>query len=377
VGEPIIDLDRLLARLRQEDHYSLAMQIAPRGRGQDLGQLKVRVDEAIDLANESAERRHPNDPTSCTTADVGLKALLAEINDGTMDEGEIGAWLQDFNEALGDAPVRITAQPRAGRVPWRTLDSWNDGTRFAPTAFLFYEARVERSPGGGISRRLDSEVVQKTADALDRWGRLANGGAIVSRGVNAYVCPKGAGGSELRKVYDEQLGLRQYTLHPRRLTDVKFSFDAKGTLQYFDETMTQIEMLDRTLDGLRAVGHLLDYAYVRLDRVGYPSEQVSDWSIGRDSTESEIRFKYSALWAIEHLIGTNVAQVLNPHHLSKGLDLSSFDTEALGNGRLLAVAPNPEAWLTIPVPPAHLTEDHATALGPALLNATPDTPLMP
>ena len=99
-----LDLDGLLESLRARDYYSLPVSVVPTKRGLDLSQLRLAVQAAMNSAFQLAEPRFPNDPTTTTDADVALKSVDFEINDGPMTEHEITAWLNDFVRRSTSSP---------------------------------------------------------------------------------------------------------------------------------------------------------------------------------------------------------------------------------------------------------------------------------
>ncbi|KRF24366.1 hypothetical protein [Phycicoccus sp. Soil803] len=345
MSDVVIDTRALLERLREDEYYSLPLKIVARRRTTTLDELRAAAAAAIASANKSAEERVPDDSTVCTAPDVVRSYLAAEINNGLMGEEEVLAWLSDFATAIKGVPVRVTTQPRESGVPWTILESWRDVTRYAPTAFLFFSAPSHVAPNGGLFRRLEPAVLDLVAERLETWGRWPSGRTFVSRGLGRYPCKPGTGARELLKSFDEQLSLTQYTLVPRRLSQVKFSFDAQATVQAYDETQPVLDLLERVIEALRIVGPLLDSAYVRMDRVGRPSDQVSMRRLGRQPTEAEQLYRDS-IFSEDFLIGPNVALVLNPRHLDKGFHGADFTTEELGNQRVLVVARDREPWVT-------------------------------
>ena len=113
--------------------------------------------------------------------------------------------------------------------------------------------------------------------------------------------------------------------------------------QYFDETSTPYGTLDRLCAGLRMFGPLADYVFVRKDRLVTPDPRLYAGTLGREPTEAESRFNGFA--AEEYIAAPSVAQVLNPRHLAKQPDLSSFTVETLSNGRAMVVARDLDPWL--------------------------------
>jgi hypothetical protein len=347
-----LDLDGLVESLRARDHYSLPVSVLPLKRGMDLSQLRLAVQAALNSAFRQAETRFPNDPTTTSEADVAIKFVTFEINDGPMTEDEVANWLTDFAAALDSQAVRITPVKEINRIPHHVIEGWSEEGPITPTAFLFFTAPTVEAPNGGHFRHLQPEVVSEVADDLEAWLRMPGETVTVSRGLTDFICPPGEGALQLRAVFQDLLTLRHFTLKPRRnaFADLR-EFGAEGVLQYYDETWDAARTLGHLVTGLRFLGSFLDYAYVRMDRPVLPNEQIWSGNLNREPTFGEQRF-HGSLYTDQYVIAPHVVQVLNPTHLRKEPDLTGFTCESLGNGRVLAVADDVEPWLNSANPPA-------------------------
>lgn len=347
-----LDLDGLVESLRARDHYSLPVSVLPVKRGMDLGQLRLVVQAALNSAHRQAETRFPNDPTTTSEADVALKFVTFEVNDGPMTEDEVAAWLTDFAAALDGQAVRITPVKEINRIPHQVIERWSAEGPITPTGFLFFTAPTVEAPNGRHFRHLQPEVVSAVAEDLEAWLRMPGETVTVSRGLTVFICPPGEGAMQLGAVFEDLLSLRHFTLKPRRNAFAALrEFRAQGVLQYYDETWDAAKTLGHLASGLRFLGPFLDYAYVRMDRPVLPNEQIWSGSLNREPTFSEQRF-HGSHDTHQHVIAPHVMQVLNPEHLRKEPDLTGFSCESLGNGRVLAVADDLEPWLSGPNPEA-------------------------
>ena len=321
---------------------------------------------ALDSASRQAQTRFPNDPTTTTEADVALESVAFEINDGPMTEDEVAAWLDDFAAALHGQAVRVTPVMEIDRIPHHSIEGWSE-EGLIPTAFLFFTAPALEAPNGRLFRHLQPEVVTEVADDLEAWLRMPGETVTVSRGLTDFICPPGDGAQQLKAVFDDLLTLRHFTLKPRRnaFADLR-EFHAEGVLQYYDETWDAAKTLSHLATGLRALGSFLDYAYVRMDRPVLPSAQIWQGNLNREPTFSEQRF-HGSPYADQYVIAPSVMQVLSPEHLRKEPDLTGFTCESLGNGRLLAVADDPERWISSANPPAETLARAEAQFEPVLL----------
>ncbi len=102
-----------------------------------------------------------------------------------------------------------------------------------------------------------------------------------------------------------------------------------------------------------------------MDRPVLPDAQIWQGNLNREPTFSEQRF-HGSPYTDQYVIAPHVMQVLNPEHLRKKPDLTGFSRESLGNGRVLAVAEDPEPWISGPNPPTDLVARAEAQFEPVL-----------
>jgi hypothetical protein len=340
-----VDFLGLLARLQEREFHSVPFQVTPIGRGVNMAALLADVRDAAQQAYELSLQRHPNDPTTpYGQPSIASRAIVAMIADGPMSEEEVTAWFQDFAGHLEGHRVRVTAQSAVSRIPHRMFDDLATGTDRALTAFFYFTCGHETAPNGRHFKIRDHALVEDTAERIVDLVQLPMGTPVVDRGDAHFITAPGRQADQLRAHAADFLGVSQFTRKPPRYAAFKFGLENDAWLQVHDQELSPRDTLDRLVTGLRALGPLLDYAYVRRDRLVIPSPIVDPAALGRARTEAEERFDG---WAAEqYAVAPSVAQVFNPQHLTKDPDLREFDVTELGNGRILAVARDPDPWLS-------------------------------
>ena len=344
MGTVELDLEGLLTRLHQREHHSVPFEVEPVNRQGDLAALLTRVNGAADRAYERSLQRHPSDPTTVYgVPSIAEKSIVAMIADGPMSDEEVTAWFTDFGAALDGHRVRVVPQVVVNRVPWRRFDDWALGPDRVLTAFFFFTSDHWTAANGRRFKRRDHALVELTAQDLVTLVQIPAGTPVVDRGGAEFITTPGRQAEELRAHPADFLGVGQFTLKPRRYAAFKFGLRNDAWLQSFDETSTTHGTLDRLCAGLRMLGPMTDYVFVRKDRLVTPDPRLYAGTLRREPTEAESRF--SGFAAEEYIAAPSVAQVLNPRHLAKQPDLSSFTVETLSNGRILVVARDLSPWL--------------------------------
>ena len=344
MGTVEVDVDGLLARLHEREHHSVPFQVMPVGRGMDLAALLTDVRGASNRAYELSLERHPSDPTTpYGEPSIADKAIVAMIADGPMSDEEVTAWFADFAAHLDGRRVRVVAQRAVSRVPQRMFDEWALGPDRVLTAFFYFTSGHETAPNGRHVKRRDHALVEDTADKIVDLVRLPMGTPVIDRADAQFITTPGRQADELRAHPADFLGVRQFTKTPPGYAGFKFGIKNDAWLQVHDETLSARATLDRLVSGLRMLGPMVDYAFVRRDRLVIPDDTLYGGTLEREPTEAEERFDG---WAAEqYAIAPSVAQVLNPRHLAKEPDLDAFTLENLAKGRVLVVARDPGPWL--------------------------------
>lgn len=339
-----VDLDGLLVRLREREHHSVPFQVTPVGRGVDLAALLADVRGAANRAHELSLQRNPSDPTTpYGEPSIAERAIVAMIADGPMSDEEVSAWFTDFAAHLEGHRVRVVAQRVVSRIPHRMFDDWALCSDRVLTAFFYFTSGHVTAPNGLHFKRRDHALVEATAERIVDLVQLPMGTPVVDRGDAEFITTPGRQADELRAHAADFLGVRQFSRTPPGYAGFKFGLNNDAWLQVHDETLSARATLGRLVAGLRTLGPLLDYAYVRRDRLVVPDDRLYGGTLEREATEAEERFEG---WAAEqYVVAPSVAQVLNPRHLAKEPDLDAFTVEDLANGRVLVVARDPEPWL--------------------------------
>jgi len=359
------DLDALLEELRRRDNYSLPFEIRPVGRGTEARALAATVNDAIGVANHEAEARVPLDPTWCTDADVLGGRLFAEIQKGCLEDDEVRAWLVDLDRAIEAQGIRVRIGVHKPRVRVPNLAEWYLLPP-ALSAYLHFAASVQ-SDG---RRRIDPSVVAEFAEPLIAWSRVPGAPLVISKGLAEGVVPESQGVETLLEGLpdEEQFGVWRATPNPQRLKFARFSYDALGDLQVLDTTPPQTQLED-LLDALRILARHLDYAYVRRGMTSGPSEGDIGILLRRELSYVEEHTTYGrgAQLFPDYALDVFVAQVLTDSHLAKASDLSLFHVEAMGQGRHLVHARDPEPWINGPTPPDDLLNEARSGFDAMLL----------
>lgn len=345
MGTVELDLEGLLARLHESEQNSISFEVKPVGRRGEVGALLTAVKAAAARAYELSLLRHPHDPTTpYGVPSIALTSIVATVADGPMSDDEVTTWFTDFAAALEGHRVRVVPQAVVSQIPWRRFDEWALGPDRALAAFFYFTSDHWAAPNGKRFKRRDHALVEATAEDVVDLIRVPSGTPVVDRGDAEFITLPGHQAEELRAHPADFLGVRQFTLTPRRYAAFRFGLHNDAWLQVFDEGLSQREMLDRLVQGLRVLGPRLDYAWVRMDRLVLPEPRLYGGTLDREPTEAEIRT--DGFVAEQFAVAPSMAQVLNPAHLAKRPNLSAFDVEDLGNGRVLVVARDADAWLS-------------------------------
>ena len=351
-----VDLPGLLKLLDRLEFSSLPFVVKPAGRltGRPAPAAFLSVVRgAIADANQAAVSRNPNDPLWSIDGGLSPDGVLAEVQKGSMQEGDITAWFGDLARAL--EPVNATVQPAA---PPRTEPNFFEWSDFpAPlTAFLDFTPRDRHARFPLVP----VEVVLANADFLAAWARLPGGMASIGRGdgISFLVRPDRVA-DELRQSaeVDEQHSVWEFTAKPRRLRVISFGLNARLSLQDVNE-QTAARSLPSMLDALRQLGPWLENGRVRRAPLGHLLEQATH-RLGRDPSPAE---ELAADYHHTHLLGdyavdAYVAQVLTASHLRRLGKLNGYNIEPLGHDRFLVTADDPEPWLSEVLPdPVTLTQ---------------------
>jgi hypothetical protein len=362
VGTVEVDVDGLLARLHEREHHSVPFQVLPVGRGVDLAALLADVRGAANRAYELSLQRHPSDPTTpYGEPSIAEKAIVAMIADGPMSDEEVTAWFADFAAQLDGQRVRVVAQRPVSRIPQRMFDEWAMGPDRVLTAFFYFTSGHETAPNGLHFKRRDHALVEEAAERVVDLVEIPMGTPVIDRGDAEFITTPGRQADELRAHPADFLGVRQFTKTPPRYAGFMFGLNNDAWLQVHDETFSARATLDRLVSGLRSLGPLVDYAFVRRDRLVIPHGTLYGGTLEREPTEAEERFDG---WAAEqYAVAPSVAQVLNPQHLAKEPDLDAFTVEDLANGRVLVVARDPDPWLDELNPKPDVLREASQAFG--------------
>lgn len=361
------DVDELVDFLDHREYPSLPFELFSDTGSRTPAELRAACDAAIIAANEQATVRRPDDPTSSQPADLVDGRVVVRLDEGSLEQDEVRAWFADLGLALdaaGVAAVRLAPYVANESIP--NIDAWMTRPP-VPTAFLFF-TDPETSRTG---RRIATATILEMADPLVSWSRVPGGTVVVRKGLTEVVVPATRAAEVLTEgmpIEPPQFGIRQFTLDPPRQRSASFTYDARGELQVVEEAPAA-DLLTRLLDGVRPLGHALDYAYVRRATPVSPSEWDTSMVLGRPMTNLEM---LAADGSLAHLLPSYVpdvyvAQVLTDAHLSRSPDLSAFVLEDLGSGRHLVRARDLDAWLTGLNPEAAVAEDARRAFGALLM----------
>lgn len=339
-----LDVDELVASLGDREHLSLPFEVTPADPARSVTDLLPALNDAIRAANLSADAREPHDPTSSDLVTVVAGSLVAEINEGSMEDAEIRAWLGDLGRRLDQDGVHVRVAPHVAGDQIPNIDAWMSLPP-TPTAFLhFTDPNPDR-----LARRIPMPVIERMAEPLIAWSRVTGGTVVVRKGLFEVATSEARAAEVLLEgmpLDPPQFGVRCFELGGRQQRSASFGFEARGDMQVLDETPLATR-LDRLLEGIRVVAHALDYASVRRATPVVPSDFDPPVVLGRPMTRME---ELAAGGRLHHLLpdyvpDVSVAQVLTDSHLTRARDLSRFAIEPLGHGRHLVRALDVEPWL--------------------------------
>lgn len=360
------DVDELVAFLDHREFPSMPFEIAADDGTTSALDLRAYVEGAILAANDRAAARQPDDPTSSDLTDLVGGRLVARVTEGSLEEGEVRAWLEDLGRDLDARGAAVRLAPYVANEAIPNIDAWMSRPP-APTAFLFFTDPKRDRTG----RRIAAATIAGMADPLVSWSHVPGGIVVVRKGLTEVIVPAtraAAAMTEGMPIEPPQFGVRQFTLDPPRQRSASFDYDARGVLQIVDD-VPAADLLEGLLDGLRLLAHDLDYAYVRRATPVSPSEWDPAMVLGRPMTHLEMLV---ADGNVAHLLpafvpDAHVAQVLTDEHLSRSPELAAFDHEDLGHGRHLVWARELEPWLAGLNPDSDVIEDARRAFGALLL----------
>ena len=340
-----VDIDALLALLRERDHYSLPFVVTP-PRGRSSADIRDAVRAAVGQADAGARDRVPDDPTWTTGVDPIPRGIAAELNDGPMNEEEVRAWFTDFADALDAFPLRLSVGPLPPdrRVP--TFEDWLDITP-PVTAFLSFTV-----PGrSGVGHRvLGDDRLREVLEVAVDWSTALLGTTAVDIGLSSVVTRPDlvvAAVTDQLPLDYQQVRVQRFTKAPRRLRFVDVDLGAQGRAQLVDETTSASEQYEAILQLVRLLGRWTDYTAVRRAEPVVPTYAGTRQFLDREPTEGEQLTGMRGVGGtlVDHVVDAYVAQVLTGRHLARIDDLDLFEVDDLGNDRFLVHARDAGPWL--------------------------------